>query len=67
MIRPKPYKVVCENCSFSKVIWHKSDCINLADVPIVCPKCNGALKRADVSEFEVQISGAIDKIKSIFK
>ena len=44
-IAPKPYKLKCPQCGYSKTVHPKSDVVNgLEDWPI-CPKCNSKMDR----------------------
>ena len=45
-VRPKPYKLVCANCGYSKIVAPKSDCLTGEDLLAmnpVCKKCGNIL------------------------
>lgn len=53
MIKPKPFKIECAKCSFSKIVAPKSDALMIGeDMPSSCPKCDGGLKRAKLDVLE---------------
>ena len=46
MFQPKPHKVVCKKCGWSKVVAPKSNVLSSSDFVFECPKCkNGELER----------------------
>jgi Zn finger protein HypA/HybF involved in hydrogenase expression len=49
MIQPKPYKLKCPNCNYSKTVCPKSDVLNPMDMLSVCPKCKVQIKREELS------------------
>ena len=59
MIQPKPYKLKCPKCGYSKVVAPKSDVVDLRDSFVICPKCNEMMERKELS--------ALDNILNIFK
>ena len=62
MIQPKPYKVVCKKCGWSKVITPKSDALSPSDFVFECPKCKGGnLEKEKMNPFNV-----VDMIKNIW-
>lgn len=54
MIRPAPFKKVCEKCGY-KVIKHPlSDALSIEDMmPITCKKCGGKMKTKKLNIFDV--------------
>ena len=53
MIKPKPFKVECSKCSFSKIVAPTSDVFRIGvDIPASCPKCDGDLKRVKLDVLE---------------
>ena len=61
-IKPKPYKLVCPKCGFSKVVAPRSDVLSPLDLKAmspICPKCKEQMKKEKVSP--------IDTILNIFK
>ena len=48
MIQPKPYKLVCPKCGYSKNVNPKSDVLNPADMLSICPKCSVAMERKEL-------------------
>ena len=60
-IKPKPYKLVCPKCGFSKVVAPKSDALSPKDLVAmspICPKCKEEMERKDTN--------MLDDIFSIF-
>ena len=49
MIKPKPFKVKCTKCEYSKVVAPKSDCLTSLDFPSSCPKCDGDIEMVELS------------------
>lgn len=39
-IKPRPYKLSCARCGWSKTFAPQSDAITARDYPHACPKCN---------------------------
>jgi Zn finger protein HypA/HybF involved in hydrogenase expression len=52
MIKPKPYKLVCQSCGYKKIIKPKSDALNPSDMISLCPKCKGIMRRIELSEID---------------
>lgn len=52
MIQPKPFKVKCINCGWSKVIAPKSDLLMSNDIVDKCPKCGGKLENIELNMVE---------------
>ncbi len=44
MIKPNPYKLVCPDCGYYKIVSPKSDVLNSAIDLSLCPKCNIGLE-----------------------
>ena len=38
-VRPKPYKLVCPKCGFTKIVTPKSDASTMIEDLSSCPKC----------------------------
>lgn len=60
-VRPNPYKLVCPQCGYSKVVSPKSDAFSpkdLINMSPICPKCKGQMERKD--------KNMLDDIFSIF-
>ena len=60
-VRPNPYKLVCPNCGYSKVVSPKSDCLSPKDLMAmspICTKCKEQMERKDMN--------ILDDIFSIF-
>jgi len=54
-IAPKPYKLKCQKCGYSKIVKLKSDCLSVEDVikmSTTCPKCNSKMDRVEMSFLE---------------
>lgn len=39
-IKPRPYKLSCARCGWSKTFAPQSDAMTARDYPHACPKCN---------------------------
>ena len=48
-IKPKPYKLECPKCGYSKIVKPKSDALSPVDSIGICPKCNISMKKAEMS------------------
>ncbi|MEW6552223.1 MAG: hypothetical protein AB1389_08870 [Campylobacterota bacterium] len=60
MIPPPPFKYVCPQCGYSKIVKPKSDVIDPKDMIVgFCPKCKIRMDK--------KLMGALDNILSIFK
>lgn len=60
-VKPNPYKLVCPNCGYSKVVAPKSDCLSgkdLAAINPICSKCGNKMERKSVN--------VLDSVFSIF-
>jgi Zn finger protein HypA/HybF involved in hydrogenase expression len=53
MIKPKPYKLVCQSCGYKKIVKPKSDALNPSDIISICPKCRRFMKRFEVSKIDI--------------
>ena len=52
-VRPKPYKLVCPKCGYSKIVAPKSDCLTGEDLLAmnpVCKKCGNKMERDNLYE-----------------
>jgi Zn finger protein HypA/HybF involved in hydrogenase expression len=49
MIQPKPFKFLCKQCGYSKVIKPKSDALSPMDMINICPKCKSTMKRKELN------------------
>ena len=55
-IRPNPYKLVCSNCGFDKIVAPKSDCLNPKDLIAMSPVCSkrgNKMERKSVGKFSL--------------
>jgi Zn finger protein HypA/HybF involved in hydrogenase expression len=52
MIKPKPYKLVCQSCRYKKIVTPKSDALNPSDMILICPKCRGDMKKFTLSNMD---------------
>lgn len=59
MIQPKPYKLECPKCGFSKVIKPSSDVLNPKDFMSTCPRCKTKMKKIELN--------ILDDFLNIFK
>lgn len=57
-VQPKPFKVHCPKCGFSKIIAPRSDVLSGLDTLSICPKCSTKLERAALNP--------LDKLPRIF-
>ena len=58
-VQPKPYKLVCPKCGFSKVVAPKSDALSpkdLISMSPVCPKCKEQMERKDLNKLDILFS-----------
>ena len=61
-VQPKPYKLVCPKCGFTKIVAPKSDCLNPKDLMAmssICSKCGEQMERKD--------KNILDNVFSMFK
>lgn len=49
MIKPKPYKLKCTKCNYTKSITPKSDTLKPTDMINTCPKCGGTMQKVELS------------------
>lgn len=63
MIRPKPFKFVCQKCKYSKIYQPKRDALVISDVFCICPKCKIQMDIQELNEFDKVLSS----FKSFFK
>lgn len=65
-IKPNPYKLVCPNCGFSKIVAPKSDALSAKDIVAmnpVCKKCGNKMERKSVDGLD----SVIDSLFGMFK
>ncbi|PWE23567.1 hypothetical protein DF188_02530 [Aliarcobacter skirrowii] len=58
-IKPKPYKLVCPKCGFSKVVAPKSDALSPKDLIAmspICKKCGEKMERKDLNKLDILFS-----------
>lgn len=51
-VRPNPYKLVCPNCGYSKVVSPKSDALSpkdLMSMSPICSKCKEQMERKSLN------------------
>lgn len=66
MIRPKPFKKVCEQCGWSKVYHPKSDVVDASwGLESKCPKC-GSDKLSKTNDI-AGVQSIISSIKDMFR
>jgi len=56
MIQPKPFKFVCLQCGYSKVVTPKSDVLHPSDLSSTCPKCKTKMERKGLSFLDKMFS-----------
>ena len=44
MIKPKPFKLICPKCKYTKIIRPQSDSFNIMDAVDICPRCAVPMK-----------------------
>lgn len=59
MIPQKPFKWVCPECGYSKIVNPKSDVISLQELMSRCPKCGEEMEKKELRP--------IDTIFSLFQ
>lgn len=59
MIQPKPFKYICPQCGYSKVVKPKSDVLNPIEMMSICPKCEAKMERKELT--------LLDNLLSMFK
>ena len=65
-VKPKPYKLVCPKCGYSKIVAPKSDCLTGEDLLAmnpVCKKCGEKMERKSVDKLE----SVIDSLFGMFR
>ena len=61
-IPPKPYKLICPKCYWSRVCAPKSDALTPYDMPRECPECGADdLVKTSASVIE-QLNGFVHKL-----
>ena len=61
-VQPKPYKLVCPKCGFTKIVTPKSDVVDFNDLQAmnpICTKCKEQMKKKKLN--------SLDSLFSIFK
>ncbi len=58
-VKPNPYKFVCSECGYTKVISPKSDVLNPMDLMSICPKCKAMMDKKSLN--------LLDNVFSLFK
>lgn len=56
MIQPRPFKFVCPQCGYSKVVKPKSDALSPLDMMNICPKCQTKMEHKELNAFDLIIS-----------
>ncbi len=59
-IAPKPYKLKCTKCGYTKIVKIKSDALDGKDIlamSTICPKCQGAMHRIEMNFLEKTLLG----------
>jgi len=49
MMRPKPFKMICPKCGYSKKVSPHSDAIGIEGIQ-QCPKCQTYMERREIQE-----------------
>lgn len=62
MIKPKPFKLICPNCNYSKDVNPKSDNLDIMDSVQHCPKCNTLMKRTKSEETDNALANIFNKM-----
>ena len=67
MMPPEPFKYICKNCSYSKVVKPKSDVLNFSDIISTCPKCNTEMERKELNFLDKFFSSNIPENQNDWK
>ncbi len=54
MIKPEPFKFLCPQCGYSKIVKPKSDVLNSIAMINICPQCK--------SKMELKKLNIVDKL-----
>jgi len=52
MIQPKPYKLICPKCGYSKIVQPKSDVLNSVEEFPFCLKCKTKMQKKELDAFK---------------
>lgn len=58
-MKPKPYKLKCPKCNYSKVVNIQSDAINIMDMikmSTTCPECKTEMQKVNLGALDALIS-----------
>lgn len=65
-VRPKPYKLVCPKCGYSKIVAPKSDCLTGEDLLAMNPVCkNVEIKWKEIIFMKIMVYKEIILIREI--
>ena len=53
MIKPEPFKLICPNCNYSKIVRPNSDKLDILDSLQHCPKCDTLLEKKLLSRLAI--------------
>ena len=62
-VAPRPFKVTCPKCNYSKVVRPKSDALNPMDWINTCPKCDAKMDREILSGISKFLDDFFTKFK----
>lgn len=62
MIKPKPFKLICPNCNYSKDVSPKSDNLDIMDAVQHCPKCDMLMKCTKSEETDNILTSIFSKL-----
>ncbi len=54
-VAPRPYKLVCPKCGFTKIVRLESDALSgkdLLQLSVVCPRCGTAMNKEALNRFD---------------
>ena len=62
MIKPNPFKLICPNCNYAKVVKPQSDNLNILDASQPCPKCDTLMNRTKMSDSNTVFQNIFSKL-----
>ena len=61
-ILPKPFKLICPKCKYTKIIRPQSDSLNIMDAVDLCPKCAVPMKQSKISNADNILANIFSKL-----
>jgi DNA-directed RNA polymerase subunit M/transcription elongation factor TFIIS len=53
MIQPKPFKFKCSKCGYCRIVYPKSDVLNINEILSFCRKCKIVMYRKELNSIEI--------------